>query len=77
MDEPVFLRARDVVARYRVGRSWFHELVASGVLPQPRKLGTRCSIWSRDELDAAFSDPQLPGRIAARNAARRATKAAP
>jgi predicted DNA-binding transcriptional regulator AlpA len=73
---PIYLRERDVVARYRVGRSWFRELVADGVLPQPRRLGSRCSLWSCAELDAAFAADDFPDRVAARNHARRNQKKA-
>jgi predicted DNA-binding transcriptional regulator AlpA len=72
--DPLYLRERDITRRYGVGKSWFRELVAAGVLPQPRKLGSRCSVWERAALDAAFAAPDLPARIAARNKARRARK---
>jgi len=72
--DPVYLRERDVTRRYAVGRSWFLELVAAGVLPQPRRLGTRMSVWSREELDRAFADPDLPSIIAKRNENKRALR---
>ena len=73
---PIYLRERDAVARYRIGRSWFRELVADQVLPQPRRLGSRCSLWSCAELDAAFAADDFADRVAARNQARRAQKQA-
>jgi predicted DNA-binding transcriptional regulator AlpA len=72
--DPAYLRERDVTHRYAVGRSWFLELVAAGVLPQPRRLGTRMSVWSREELDRAFADPDLPSIIAKRNERKRAQR---
>jgi len=69
--EPFHLRAREITFRYGIGRSWFRELVAAGILPPPFKYGSRMSVWSRAALDSAFSDPTLPSKIAEHNRKRR------
>ncbi|WP_441232664.1 helix-turn-helix transcriptional regulator [Bradyrhizobium sp. 1200_D9_N1_1] len=52
--------SRDEAARYiGVGTTKFDELVASGQMPRPKRVGARV-IWDRLRLDAAFSDlPEL------------------
>lgn len=76
ISEPIYLRERDVVDRYRVGRSWFRELVQAKVFPEPKRLGARMSVWSREELDVAFGDPELPNIIAQRNEEKRLARKA-
>jgi predicted DNA-binding transcriptional regulator AlpA len=74
--DPILLRTRDIIRRYGIGKSWFLELVAAGVFPQPKRFGTRMSVWRREELDAAFANPELPAIVAKRNDELRAQKQA-
>lgn len=74
--DPIYLREKDVTRRYAVGRSWFRELIADGLLPKPKRFGSRMSVWSLEELDSAFANPELPRLIAERNKKRRGARKA-
>jgi hypothetical protein len=43
-----------------LGSTKFRELVALGVMPRPRLVGSRC-IWDVDDLDAAFKALPVEG----------------
>ena len=48
--------SRDESARYiGVGPSKFDEMVCAGLMPRPKRIGSRV-VWDRLKLDAAFSD---------------------
>lgn len=51
--------SRDEAARYiGVGATKFDELVKDGLMPKPKRVGSRV-VWDRVALDIAFTD--LPG----------------
>lgn len=51
--------SREEAARYvGVGTSKFDEMVESGIMPRPKRLGRR-TVWDRMAIDIAFTD--LPG----------------
>lgn len=70
-DAPLYLRVQAVTRRYDCSRTWFLDLVAAGIMPQPRRYGARMTVWNRVELDTAFADPDLPAKVARRNEERR------
>jgi predicted DNA-binding transcriptional regulator AlpA len=54
--------SRDESARYiGVGPSKFDEMVSAGLMPRPKRIGSRV-VWDRLRLDAAFTDLPDDGR---------------
>ena len=48
--------SREEAARYiGVGPSKFDEMVSAGLMPRPKRIGSRV-VWDRLKLEAAFSD---------------------
>jgi len=48
--------SRDEAARYiGVSPSKFDEMVSTGLMPRPKRIGSRV-VWDRLKLEAAFSD---------------------
>jgi predicted DNA-binding transcriptional regulator AlpA len=48
--------SREEAARYiGVGPSKFDDMVSSGLMPRPKRIGGRV-VWDRLKLEAAFSD---------------------
>ena len=48
--------SRDEAARYiGVSPSKFDEMVSAGLMPRPKRIGSRV-VWDRLKLEAAFSD---------------------
>jgi predicted DNA-binding transcriptional regulator AlpA len=48
--------SRDDAARYiGVGPSKFDAMVSDGLMPRPKRIGSRV-VWDRLKIDAAFSD---------------------
>lgn len=53
-----YYRARDIAGPagfLPIGLSTFRRWVALGYLPQPVRLGARCSVWAAPELDEAIA----------------------
>lgn len=48
--------SREEAARYiGVGTTKFDELVSEGIMPKPKRIGSRV-VWDRFAIEAAFSD---------------------
>ncbi|MCD9029405.1 hypothetical protein LDO26_14515 [Luteimonas sp. BDR2-5] len=54
VEEPRYLRPRQAALRYSVSTVTLWRLIKAGVLPQPRRLGERCTLLDREATDAAF-----------------------
>ena len=47
--------SRDEARHIGVGPSKFDEMVAAGLMPRPKRIGSRV-VWDRLKIEAAFSD---------------------
>ncbi len=53
--EDRLLRIRDIIPRkLPIGKSTWWLWVSQGRMPQPIRIGPRCSVWKESEIDAAI-----------------------
>lgn len=50
LEEPKFLRIRDLVIRTGLSRSTIYKQVSEGKFPKPIKLGERCVAWRVEDI---------------------------
>ena len=48
---PALRTTQEVIAALRIGRTTLYELIASGELPKPVKLGSR-SLWLQSDIES-------------------------
>ncbi len=47
------VRPREAARMLGIGRSTLYSLAARGLIPRPKRLTERCSVWKASELQAA------------------------
>lgn len=57
MNEPQYLRRKDICRIYGFSESTLNRMRKSGRLPEPVRVTERIVAWRADELDAALRSP--------------------
>lgn len=55
------LRAKDAAGFLGIARSTFWKWVADGRLPKGRKIGKRCTVWLRADIEAWLANTNKAG----------------
>lgn len=56
------LRTNDLIAYTGLSRSTINRFVRDGLLPKPRKMGTKINYWVREEIDQALHILEVHGK---------------
>lgn len=56
-----YLRAKDAASYLSIGVSTLWLWARKGIIPKPIRLGNRCSVWAREDLEAFLSKMKAEG----------------